>query len=118
MKKNKKYKMIIILSIILFIVTITLSSFGFNPNDYKPKNMAGGARLVKIANVIIGAVQLVGSGISVIAIIIIGIKYMMGSVEEKAEYKKTMIPYVVGCIMVFWISNIVKIIYNIAVKIG
>ena len=39
---------------------------------------------------------------------------MIGSVEEKAEYKKTMIYYIIGAIMVFAISNISAMIYNFA----
>lgn len=36
---------------------------------------------------------------------IIGIKYMTGSLEEKANYKKTMVPYLVGCVILFRSSN-------------
>ena len=52
--------------------------------------------------------------ISVLAIIIIGIKYMLGSVEEKAQYKETLGPYFLGAVLVFGITNILTIIYNIA----
>ena len=48
-----------------------------------------------------------------IGIMLIGIKYMLGSVEEKAEYKKTMIPYIIGCIFIFSISTIVSVIYSL-----
>ena len=41
---------------------------------------------------------------------------MIGSVEERAEYKKTMGPYVIGCIMVFAISNLLTLIYNIVIN--
>ncbi len=59
---------------------------------------------------ILNIVAVVGSGIAVIALIILGIKYMMGSVEEKAEYKKTMMPYLIGALMVFGASAIVTFI--------
>ena len=42
---------------------------------------------------------------------------MMGSVEEKAEYKKTLLPYVIGASMVFAASSLVSIIYNIAINL-
>ncbi|MEI3401230.1 MAG: hypothetical protein V8R51_02250 [Clostridia bacterium] len=45
--------------------------------------------------------QTVGIVLSVVILIILGIKYMMGSAEEKAEYKKTMIPYLIGAVSVF-----------------
>ena len=47
------------------------------------------------------AVRNTGIIIAVIVIMIIGIKYLMGSAEQKAEYKKTMIPYLVGAVLIF-----------------
>lgn len=49
---------------------------------------------------ILGVVQTVGVVVAVIIIVVVGVKYLMGSAEEKAEYKKTMIPYVVGAALV------------------
>ena len=40
------------------------------------------------AESILGVIQTVGTIISVIVLMIIGIKYMLGSVEERSEYKK------------------------------
>ena len=65
------------------------------------------------ANTIIGAVVTVGTVASVITLLILGIKYMVGSTEEKAEYKKSMIPYLVGAVLLFTTSSIVSIIANI-----
>lgn len=68
----------------------------------------------KKANRIIGIIQVCGSIFSVIALIAIGIKYMFSSIEEKAEYKKTMMGYIIGCIMVFALTNVLSFVYNIA----
>ena len=70
-----------------------------------------------LAGTIVGALTTVGTVIAVVGIMIIGIKYMIGSVEQKAEYKKTMIPYIVGCIFIFAISTIVSIIYILVTQI-
>lgn len=64
-------------------------------------------------NNIVGYLKVIGVSASVIGLIIIGIKYMMGSIEEKAEYKKTLIPYVVGCLLVFTVSILPDIIYKV-----
>ena len=37
---------------------------------------------------------------------------MVGSAEEKAEYKKTMIPYLVGAICIFAASTIANVVYT------
>ena len=39
---------------------------------------------------------------------------MMGSAEEKAEYKKTMLPYLIGAVIVFAASILVKWVYDLA----
>ncbi|MBR3254881.1 MAG: TrbC/VirB2 family protein [Clostridia bacterium] len=56
---------------------------------------------------------IIGSGLSIIFLIILGIKYMLGSIEEKAQYKKTMFPYVIGAILVFGASSIAGVFFTI-----
>ena len=43
---------------------------------------------------------------------------MMGSAEEKAEYKKTLLPYVIGAALVFAASTIATVVYNFTANIG
>ena len=43
---------------------------------------------------------------------------MMGSASEKAEYKKTMIPYIVGAVLIFAASNLASMIYNWAKSVN
>ena len=38
---------------------------------------------------------------------------MMAGVEEKADYKSTMMPYIIGCVLLFVVSNLVAFIYNL-----
>ena len=65
------------------------------------------------ANQLITVLSVIGSVLSVIVLIVLGIKYMMGSVEEKATYKKSLMPYVIGAALVFAASAIAGIFYNI-----
>ena len=81
-----------------------------------PKTPSGGEDLSdRIAN-IIGYLQWIGiiAGVAIIAIF--GIKYMMGSLEEKAEYKKTMIPFIVGAAVLMLAPQIAKLIFSIIEK--
>lgn len=84
-----------------------------NPDSYKPGRMEGADRVKDMGNVIIGTIQIIGTILSVIVLVVLGIKYMVGSVEEKASYKKSMMPYVLGAVMVFAITNLLGIIVNI-----
>ena len=62
---------------------------------------------------VLGFIKNLGIVISVVVLIIIGIKYMLGSVEEKADYKKTMMPYIYGTLFLFAGSFIPQLIYEI-----
>ena len=64
---------------------------------------------------IMGVIQVLGVVIAVVVLMVLGIKYMMGSAEEKAEYKKTMIPYLVGAILIFAASTIANVVYQFAI---
>lgn len=87
-----------------------------NPDTYKPNtsSVENGDKLKNIGNDIIGFLQLIGTILSVLVLAVIGIKYMIGSVEERAEYKKAMLPYVIGAIMVFAITNLLGIIASLS----
>lgn len=65
----------------------------------------------------LGVISAVGVVLSVVVLIIIGMKYMLGSVEEKAQYKKTLMPYVIGAAIVFSGSVIPEIIYELVKNI-
>lgn len=68
-------------------------------NNYNPGGTVGSEKVQNIAGNILAIVRNVGVAISIVALSIIGIKYMLGSVEQKAEYKKSLIPFAVGVIM-------------------
>ena len=75
-------------------------------------------RLVDFGNAFIAVVRTLGVIIAVVILLILGIKYMLGSAEERAEYKKTMVPYVVGAILIFASTAIVGIVYDLATSLN
>ena len=116
-KTSNLIKILMIMFIILLImntVSVCSSDKIINPDDYDPGDLTGGDKMLNIGNTIIGIVQLLGSGVSIIVLIVIGIQYMLGSIEERAEYKEKMMPYIIGAIMLFGITNILAFISNIA----
>lgn len=102
---------------LLFLNTICFADV--NTGNFKPPKLTDSdyGTAFEMAGTIIQVLEVVGATIAIIGIMILGIKYMIGSIEQKAEYKKTMIPYLVGCIFVFTIPKIVSIIYSIASEI-
>lgn len=65
-----------------------------------------------IGNEIIGIIQAIGSVVSVGVLMILGIKYMLGTTEERASYKRTMLPYIIGVILIFAAVNLTAVIYS------
>lgn len=61
---------------------------------------------------ILGIVRVVGTMVSVGVLMVIGIKYMIGSVEEKAEYKKTFLLYIIGAFLLFTGTLLPSVIYD------
>ena len=59
----------------------------------------------------------IGVGLSVIIGLVLGIKFMLAGVEEKAEVKKMMWVYVVGCVVTFGAFGIWKIVVSILQQI-
>lgn len=111
MKKVSK-----ILFVIMILMTIALMTFNVNaavnPNTFTGNSSYNTAGISNLGQNIIQIISVIGSIASVIVLIILGIKYMMGSAEEKAEYKKTLLPYIIGAALVFAASSIAGIVFQ------
>lgn len=71
-------------------------------------------QLGPIINTAIGFIQIIGTGISVIMVTILGIKYMLASPGEKADVKKQIAPLLIGAVLLFSAVNIIQIIAKFA----
>lgn len=117
MHKLKKIFFIVITNIFIISNIFNVTFAYINPGDYKPSEVTQSDYQTAFtkAGVVLGAIRNVSVVVSVIVLMIIGVKYMIGSVEERAEYKKTMIPYIIGCVLAVSGTTLVSFIYN-AVK--
>ncbi len=121
----KRKSILIIIFIIALIVTFIIptcvkadfSDLGLgNAEQYKGGQTGLGSMESKVEN-ILGIIRTVGVVTSVVMLMAIGIKYMLGSIEEKAEYKQTLKPYIIGAFILFTGSLIPEIIYKFAQNI-
>ena len=123
MNKTIKLTGIIIMILLLLLGMNTVcNAGGINPGEIA-NGLTGTSSnaqqdVTNIGNQIIGIITTVGVVVAVVILLVLGIKYMMGSASEKAEYKKTMIPYLVGAILIFGASAITKVVVNLASGIG
>ena len=107
---KKLVKLIPVMMAVIMALSVLSPVFATGPSDYSGTATSA---FDSIGNKIIGMVQAIGTIVSVLIIIVLGIKYMMGSAEEKAEYKKTMIPYLVGAVLIFLAPTIANTVYTL-----
>lgn len=114
MKKSMKITTIAIL-VAMIVLSSTMVFAATDPAKYNGKDATvSTGKLDTFGQNLISVITTVGSIASVIVLVVLGIKYMMGSAEEKAEYKKTLLPYVIGAMLVFAASTIASVVFSIA----
>lgn len=110
-KVNKKIVCAILLVFIILMVNIA-PVFAL-PVDVKPNASGIEGSVKNTANKILGYIQGIGTFIAVGVLMFLGIKYMTASANEKADIKKSIIPYIVGAIILLVAVNIVPILETI-----
>ena len=115
--KNKKI-LIFIIMLLVFTISIHATVLASGPLDdpdaFDPsKTSLSNTKVTEKVKVILNVISVIGIIAGVITLTIIGVKYMLGSVQEKAEYKKTMFSYLIGAILLVSICTIVQFIYRV-----
>lgn len=113
MKKMMR-KLILLISIVLVLLSTNVLALE-NLDDYDPQpTLNNSDSFIVKAGPVLGFIQNAGMITAVIALAIIGLKYMITSPEGKADFKKDMIPYIVGCFMLGGVSLILGIISELS----
>lgn len=117
MKINKIFfrilEILIVINIIIFSCVPVNAVLTPQKLDGEPKNVG---EVKPILASVLEVTAIIASAISVITIIALGIKYMVGSTEERAEYKRTLLPYLIGAIFVFGATTVASVVYNMIKK--
>lgn len=115
---GKLVKVLTTILLIIMMVSTAVTCFATEPKDIiGDETIQGSTEITTVGKTVVGIFQTVGIILSVLVLIILGVKYMMGSAEEKADYKKSMIPYIVGALLIFAASALAQIIYQFATGI-
>lgn len=115
--------MAIVAMVFIMILTTTVRADSIvdpitDPSRYDPTGgNVDNDRVAQMGSTIVGIIRTVGTVVALIALVILGLKYMLGSTAEKAKYKESMIPYVIGMVMLLASVNILNILYKIFFKI-
>ena len=117
MNRTVKILMWFIIIMMTFTGLSFVNAYGVADANGKSTTITGESDINTFSQNAVLILGTIGSIISVVILIVLGIKYMLGSVEEKAEYKKTLLPYIIGAAFVFAASAIAPVIYNLAIKL-
>lgn len=130
MLKNSMKIVAILLIAVMAVMVFSNTAFaridleaGFNDAEDKIENAqnvddSAAESVAKMANSIIGVVQVVGMAVAVIMLIVLAIKYISAAPSDKAEIKKHAVVYVVGAVVLFAATGILEIVKNFSKNIG
>lgn len=85
-----------------------------NPNGTAISDTIDEGQLKETSNFMYKLLMAVGIIVMFIVGTIIGIQYMVASAEDKAKVKESLVPYIIGCFVIFGAFTI----WSIAVNIG
>ena len=117
-----------VLGKIVIIILLIVVAFGFiskvkcgevvNTEFYKPKptKPEDTEEAGKAIGKILGTIRNVGICIAIVMLTVIGLKYILCSLDEKATYKENMVPYIVGCFLLASATTLPALIYDIMMK--
>lgn len=112
---KRSIKIVLTLLVALAIILTATSVFA-TQEEFRPSGVNIDTRntdtVKDVGSSILGIVRVVGTIVAVGMLIVLGIKYMMGSAEERAEYKKTLFPYLIGAVLIFAATNLADMVYT------
>ena len=118
MKTKRIMKIITVVLLALIVISFSANVFAagteIDPSTLKPTYGDSDGGLATKAGKIMGMIRNISVVAAVIIIMVLGVKFMLGSVEEKAEYKKSFMPLIVGIVLVVSATTIATFIFNMA----
>lgn len=125
MKKILKNSVIILITILLAFAFVQPSFAGETKEEAKGSDVGtiidsvskdnGKALDSNINNVsatVINWIWAISIIVSIIVLMVIGIQYIIGGTQAKADYKKSLIPVVVGIVLIVFATTIVKFLFG------
>ena len=124
----KKYKKLLINIMVIFIILFNLfipnayagplqdimnRAEGFVNNGENGGNVINNDALKEGSNTLYNVLLVIGIAVAFIWGIVLGIQFITGSLGEKADVKKNLIVYLVGCVIIFGAFGIWKLVVTI-----
>ena len=94
------------------ISNIIQGADGFITNG-SSSDMIAGDKIKNLSDIIYNVLLILGTVIAVIVGSVLGIQFITGSVEQKAKVKDSLIPFVIGCVVIFGAFGLWKLVITI-----
>lgn len=126
--KNKVIKTIFILIILIILISINTQTLAWSPikdigDDFIKTGEQGGTSTVdevglnNLSSYVYNILLAAGVIVAVVVATVLGIQFMVGGAEGQAKVKEMLVPFVVGCIVVFGGFGFWKIALTVGEKI-
>ena len=115
LKKVMKVLFVFCVAMMLVSNTVCLAAYNWDVNrfdDTEDPDLNGKAET--IVGAIISVLRIVATGVAIIMITAVAIKYMSAAPGDRADIKKHAVVYIVGAVVLFGASGILTIIQNFA----
>lgn len=124
----KKYKKLLINIMVIFIILFNLfipnayagplqdimnRAEGFVNNGENGGNVINDDALKEGSNTLYNVLLVIGIAVAFIWGIVLGIQFVTGSLGEKADVKKNLIVYLVGCVIIFGAFGIWRLLLQL-----
>ena len=124
----KKYKKLLINIMVIFIILFNLfipnayagplqdimnRAEGFVNNGENGGNVINNDALKEGSNTLYNVLLVIGIAVAFIWGLVLGIQFITGSLGEKADVKKNLIVYLVGCVIIFGAFGIWKLLLQL-----
>jgi type IV secretory pathway VirB2 component (pilin) len=76
-------------------------------------NLINKTTLNEASSTVYNILLAIGTTTAIVIGIVLGIQFMIGGAEEQAKVKESLIPYVVGCVIVFGAFGIWALVVNV-----
>ena len=105
--------LLVVMTLVSFSTVAMAAGQGIDPSTLKEdyEGVDTTTLTAKIGKVM-GVIRNVAVVASVIVLMIIGVKYILGSVEEKSKYKENFMPLIIGIVVVVSATTVASFIFN------
>ena len=116
--QSKILKLIAIISVFIIVSVFPVKVFSSWVDDAGNSITVDKDQLTSASDEIYNTLTSIGMIVAVIVGMILGITYMMTGAVDKAKVKESIMPYLLGCIVIFGAFGIWKLVINVMNGVG